>query len=164
LPRYLVGDSGLQLNGKQLARQGPLVLYQAIQPASLQQSVEGVYSDGWMGNDASYTRYRATGHGRAMVSLSRELSTSETVPSAVTIEIGPLVLDKNGTPRIGRPMVIRRWTINPGARRVFSIPAPKPPFRVNVHIEKTYSAAGFGGGDQRQLGAQVGFSFKQANE
>jgi hypothetical protein len=159
LPRYLVGESGLELAGKRLAGQGPLVLYRAIQPVSLRQSLEGVYSDGWMGGDASYTRYRGTGHGRAVVILSREFFTPETVPSSVRIDVGPLVLGKDGMPRVGRPAVTRSWTIDPGARRRFSIPAPKPPFRVSVHIEKTFSAAGFGGGDPRKLGALVAFGF-----
>jgi hypothetical protein len=160
LPRHVVGEAGLELAGKPLARQGPLVLYQVIEPVTLRQSVEGVYSDGWMGSDALYTRYTGTRRGRAIVALSREFYTPETMPSAVRIDVGPLVLGKDGMPRVGRPTVTRRWTIEPGARRRFSIRAPKPPFRVSVHIENTFPAAGFGGSDPRQLGAQVDFGFK----
>ena len=91
LPRHVVGDAGLEIAGKPLARQGPLVLHRATAPLSLRQRVEGVYIDGWMGAEASFTRYAGSAGGNAVVTLSREFHTAETVPSPVRIDIGPLV-------------------------------------------------------------------------
>jgi hypothetical protein len=160
LPRYLVAPVGLDVAGVALAGQGPLLLYRAIQPVSLRQSVDGVHSDLWMGNDATYTRYYGPGPGQATVELSREFFTAESVPSAVRITAGPLVLDKNGMPQVGRPEIRRRWTLRNGDRRVFVLPARKLPFRVSVHIEPTFPAAGFGSGDGRQVSARVQFGFR----
>jgi len=160
LPRYLVADAGLDIAGSALARQGPLVLYRAAQPVSLRESVDGVYSDLWMGTDAGYTRYSGPGPGEATVELSREFYTAEAVPSAVRITAGPLVLDRHGRPRVGRPEIRRRSILSPGEREVFVIPATDVPFRVLVHIEPTFSAAGFGAGDERQLSARVRFGFR----
>jgi hypothetical protein len=160
LPRYLVAPVGLDLAGSAIARQGPLVLYRAVRPVSLLQSVEGVHSDLWMGTDATYTRYYGPGPGEAIVELSREFYTAEAAPSAVRITAGPLVADTRGVPRVGQLQIRRRWTLHNGDRKVFVIPARKVPFRVSVHIEPTFSAAGFGAGDERQISARVRFGFR----
>jgi hypothetical protein len=160
VPRHLVASPGLELAGSALARQGSLTLYRTDEPASLLQSVDGVYSDGWMGSDASYTRYVGPGPGEVAVKLSREFYTAETVPSAVHITAGPLVRGADGTPRIGRPEVTRRAVLDRGDGKTFVLPARSLPFHVSVHIEPTFSAEGFGAGDPRQLGAQVQFGFR----
>lgn len=159
VPRHLVASQGLELAGSALARQGSLTLYRTAEPASLLQSVEGVYGDGWMGSDASYTRYVGPGPGEVTVKLSREFYTAETVPSAVQITSGPLVSDAGGTPQIGRPEVTRRAVLDRSDKKTFIIPARSLPFHVSVHIEPTFSAKGFGAGDLRHLGAQVQFVF-----
>ncbi len=160
LPRYLVAHVGLDFAGSALARQDPLVLYRTIQPASLLQSVEGVDSDLWMGTDATYTRYYGPGPGHAIVELSREIYTAESVPSTIRIAAGPLVRDASGVPRIGRPVTRRRSILRNGGRKVFVLPARSVPFRVSVHIEPTFSAAAFGLGDQREISAHARFGFR----
>jgi hypothetical protein len=159
LPRHLVAPVGRELAGSAVARQGPLVLYRTIEPASLLQSTEGVYSDRWMGSDAAYTRYYGPAPGQATVALSREHYTADAVPSQVRITAGPLVLDEDGKPGVGLPQISRRSILRPGERKVFTLPARAVPFRIDVHIEPTFSAAGFGGGDQRQISALVEFGF-----
>ena len=49
-------------------------------------------------------------------------------------------------------------------RKTFAIPARRFPFRVTVHIEPTFSAAGFGTGDDRELGALVDFGFRPTSQ
>lgn len=158
LPRHVVAPAGLDIAGSALARQGNLVLYRALQPVSLLQSVEGVYSDGWMGTDATYTRYDGT--GEATVALSREFYTADAVPSLLRITAGPLDLDDDARPGTGGQATRRRVILRPGSQEVFGFPARDLPFRIHVHIEPTFSAAGFGGGDQRQISAQVRFGFR----
>jgi hypothetical protein len=159
LPRYLVAPVGRDPTGSAVRRQGPLVLYRTIDPVSLLQLTEGVYSDRWMGRDATYSRYYGPAPGQATVALSREHFTADAVPSQVTITAGPLVLDKDGKPSVGHPQIRRRSMLRPGERKVFTLPARTTPFRISVHIEPTFSAAGFGGGDQRQVSALVEFGF-----
>jgi hypothetical protein len=162
LPRYLVSQAGTDVAGSALARQGLFTLYRTIRPASLLQSSDGVYGDRWMGSDAAYTRYSGPGPGEAIVDLSREIHTATAVPSTVRITAGPLVIETDGAPRVGRPQITRRAVLAPGERMVLAIPARNLPFRLTVHIEPTFSAADFGRGDLRQLGAQVQFGFEPA--
>jgi hypothetical protein len=161
LPPYLVAPISLGIAGSAVARQGPLALYRAMEPASLLHSVEGVYSDRWMGADATFTRYSGPGAGEVVVELSREVFNSETVPSVVRITAGPLVHDAKGRPGVGRPRTTRRSVLRAGNRKVFAIPAGRFPFRVRVQIEPTFSAAAFGTGDSRELGALVDFGFRR---
>jgi hypothetical protein len=46
-------------------------------------------------------------------------------------------------------------------RRVLtiSVRAPRPPFRVEVHVDATFTPARFGLGDARALGGQLVFAF-----
>jgi hypothetical protein len=153
LPSYLVTPASLQIAGATVARQGTLALHRATEPASLLHVVEGVYSDRWMGADATFTRYSGPGSGEVVVNLSREFFTSETVPSVVRITAG--------TPGVGRPRVTSRSVLRAGERKVFTIPVRRYPFRVSVHIEPTFSAKGFETGDPRELGALVEFGFRR---
>ena len=45
------------------------------------------------------------------------------------------------------------------------MPTPRPPFRVEVTIDPTFSPADYQGqSDQRQLGASVGYRFYQRGD
>jgi hypothetical protein len=46
-----------------------------------------------------------------------------------------------------------------GERARFVLRTPPPPFRVEVTVSPTFSPSDFGFVDQRDLGAQVAFSF-----
>ena len=145
LPQHLVGPADLELAGSRLAGQGPLALHRVGRDPTLLDSVEGVYADRWMGAEASYTRYVGP-PGEAVVELSREFFTPETVPSVVTITAAP--------------GVTRRDVLGPGERKAFVFPARRFPLSLRVEIRPTFSASGFGGGDERDLGARVEFSFR----
>jgi hypothetical protein len=85
------------------------------------------------------------------VTLSREDWTGPDVPSTVTVGVRSLVGD--GTGGVSRSLVLHRLQ-----RKTLVLPAPARPFRVEVHVQPTYSPAQFGFGDTRQLGAQISFS------
>jgi hypothetical protein len=53
----------------------------------------------------------------------------------------------------------RRWVVHSGKYRVFTLPTPRPPFRVEVQVNPPFSPSDYGQNDSRQLGAQVLFSF-----
>ena len=162
LPRDLVGPADLQLAGARLGGQGALALHRVVQPPTLLHSAEGVYADRWMGADASYTRYYGPAPGAITVDLSRQIYPADAVPSTVELSAGPLVVADDGSKSVGGPRVTRRAVLRPGEQRLFSIPARELPMQLTVHIEPTFPALAFGGGDERQLGAQVQFGFRPA--
>ena len=61
-------------------------------------------------------------------------------------------------PAIGTVRQVLRWKIHAGKTRVFYVPAD-PPTRVELTVDPTFSPYDYGGGDRRQLGAQVAYSF-----
>ena len=72
--RYAVAPRSMQLAGTLLADTPRLALYRVQQPLRAFALLEGVYADGWMVNEASFTRY-ATGAERPevlRVRVSRE--------------------------------------------------------------------------------------------
>ncbi len=164
---YVVVQRGTAVHGELLAQGGPeltipLSLYRVIPPLRIEHATDGIYTDGWMSADATYSRYAAPAGGGTMeISLSRTAWTGPDVPGRTRIRLGRLTSDAAGVPKLV-DVTTTRWTIHSGAARTFQLPAPPPPFRVEVHIEPTFSPAEFGFGDTRQLGAQVGFTYVPA--
>ncbi|MGE5273842.1 MAG: hypothetical protein ACM3QU_08815 [Verrucomicrobiota bacterium] len=79
-------------------------------------------------------------------------------PGRVTIKAGPLVRGTDKQPALGSVSQMLRWTVHSGKTRVFYVRAV-PPTRVELTVSPTFSPHDFGGGDRRQLGAQVSYSF-----
>jgi hypothetical protein len=154
--RYAVAPASVQLAGKLLARTPRLALYRVEQPVRFATLLAGVYADGWMVNDAAFTHYATStgGPGRLRVRISREAWDGPSVPGRVTLRVGPLGL-RDGQPAIGSVTASRTWTVRTGTGRTFVLPAPQPPFRLEIHTASTFSPADFGSLDTRQLGAQV---------
>jgi hypothetical protein len=161
---HVVVQRGTAVFGELVAEGGtvlsiPLALYRVIPPLRLETATDGIHADGWMGSDASYTRYAVPDEGGSVdIGLSRAAWTGPDVPGRVRIRIGRLVPDADGVPRLV-PRETVRWTIHSGDQRVFRLAAPSPPFRVEVHVEPTFSPSEFGQPDPRQLGAQVTFTY-----
>lgn len=157
--RFAVAPTSMQLAGSLLARTQRLALYRVDQPIQVVNYLEGVYADGWMVNDASFTRYAnsAAGPGRLVVRISRESWNGPSVPAPVTLRIGPLV-SRDGVPAIGSVTSSRTWTVRSGVGRTFVLPTPKPPYRLEIHTGSTFSPSDFGRPDTRLLGAHVELS------
>jgi hypothetical protein len=150
---FVVTSPTVGLAGRVVRRQAPLVAYRTSGEVKLASASEGVYADGWTGSDASYTGYVAPPRDRAlMVSVSRSGWTGTDVPGRVVIRVGTLAADGR-QPRLGRVLARRTMTIHAGASRVFRFAPPPGPYRVELHVEPTFSPVDFGGSDPRQLGA-----------
>ena len=147
--RYVVVESDVKLAGKMVAQHGRLALYRLHTPIRLVNSTSGIYGDGWMGADASYTRYAADPPSTIRVSLSRSAWSGPDVPGHVKITVM-----RAGS---SQPFATRRWVVHSSRRKRFVLPTPAGSYTVLVHIAPTFSPAQFGEPDTRQLGAQVEF-------
>ena len=72
----------------------------------------------------------------------------------MTINIGPLA-NLDGQPGISPVTSSRTWTVRSGTARSFTLPTPNAPYRLEIHVNPTFSPANYGQPDIRQLGAQV---------
>jgi hypothetical protein len=153
--RYVVAPTSVQLAGTRLAQVGRLSLYRVQPPLRLAKLLGGVYADGWMGADAALTQYATPARrGRLSIRISRQGWRATSPPGKVIIKMGPLGT-RAGEPTIGKVTSSRTWTVRNGTVRLFVLPTPKSPYRLEIHIDPTFSPADFGQADTRQLGAQV---------
>jgi hypothetical protein len=155
-PTHVVAENGLDLAGTELAAEGPLALYRVSSPVSLASTRDGIYADGWTSGEVAVTQYRTSRGraGRARLGISRTGWTGPDVPGMVTIRIGPV----EGSGVAGRT-TSRTLVIHSSESRVVTLPTPKPPFRIEVSVDPTFSPAAFGFSDSRQLGIQFDYKF-----
>jgi hypothetical protein len=153
--RYMVVPANVQLAGRLLAEQGRLALYRIESPTRLSTLLGGVYADGWMGSDAALTHYaQPSPTMRLRIHVSRERWRRPSAPGQVRIKLG-LLGAPNGQPTIRSVTALKTFTIRSGAARSFTLPTPKSPFRLEIHVAPTFSPADYGEADARELGAQV---------
>jgi hypothetical protein len=153
-PDHVVAERGLSIAGTPLDAEGPLVLYRVAPPLSLSTASDGLYADGWTGPRAQIVQYRTPGQraGRTTVSVSRTGWSGVDVPGNVTVTVSRL----EAGARIDRKRVV----IHAGETHNLTLRTPKPPFRVEVTVDPTFSPADFGQGDARDLGVQLSYSFE----
>lgn len=157
--RYVVAASSVELIGRRLAQQGPLALYRVEPPMRLASLVGGIFPDSWMGSLAALTHYATpTRPGRLSIRVSREGWGGPSPPGNVTIKLGPLT-SQNGHPAVGSPAATRTFTVRSRTGRSFVLPTPASPYRLEIHVDPTFSPADYGQPDPRQLGAQVSLRF-----
>jgi hypothetical protein len=152
---YVVSEQTYRLAGRVVALRPPFALYRTPGVVRVAESTAGVYGDGWMGADSSFTRFTSGPRGRVGVVISRDAWRGTDVPGHVSIVVAP----RSGA-TLGKPFSKRTWVVHSGKTRRFSLPAPTRPFVVSVHVAPTFSPSQFGQPDTRQLGAQVSFSFE----
>jgi hypothetical protein len=159
---YAIANRSLPFAGRRVAVGGPaddpLALYKVGRSLRVGEITSGIYGDGWMGEDASYTRYVAPRRvpGRLTVTVGRQSWGGPDVPGRVEISVGRPAADGPGLARV---LARRRWTLHRLEQRSFTFETPPPPMRAIVHVEPTFSPSQFGQADTRQLGAVVTFSF-----
>ncbi len=130
-------------------------------PLRLVSAPVGIFSDGWTGDRSSYSQFSTPGGraGYAVVRVSRGGWRGPDKPGAVTIRVGRLIRGPDKQPAMGEVTAVRRWVVHSGSTRVFLVPTPPPPIRVEVEIAPTFSPADYGYSDRRELGAQVSYGF-----
>ena len=153
-PDYVVSD--IPIAGETVASGNQLTLYRVAPPLRLVSRKQGIYPDGWMGGSAAVTQYSTPGNrpGFIRVSLSRTAWHGTDVPGRVIIRVRRVGVAP------GHLFAERRWTIHSGSKGEFRLPTPRPPFRVEITVDPTFSPADFAFADTRQLGAQVDFSLE----
>jgi hypothetical protein len=168
---YIVAEPGIDIVGSIVATHlhkagGGLArwtVYRVAEPLRLASAITGRFADGWSGpNDTSYTRYSTAG-GRAgtlrvLVSW-REWAGPNT--ANVTVEMGTLIIGSDKQPAIGKVTEVRRLKLHAKSEKTFTLHAPGPQFRVEVHVSPKFMPAQYvsGSGDRRELGAQVQYTF-----
>jgi hypothetical protein len=150
----VVTSPGLRLVGQTLASRPPLVAYRIRAPLRLSSAITGVYSDGWTGAHATYTQFEAPLQGSSLfVDVSRSNWKGPDVPGAVKVRVSTLAANDGRYARTDRAFATRTWVIHSGIARSFRFRAPQRPFRVDLHVNPTFSPADFGYQDSRSVGA-----------
>jgi hypothetical protein len=160
---YAIADLDLPFAGRRVAVGGPtnepLALYRVGRSLRVGELTEGIYGDGWMGEEASFTKYVARRRvpSRLSVTVGRQGWVGPDVPGHVTLSVGRPAAAGPGLERV---LAKRSWTLHRLEQRSFTFRTPAPPIRAVIHIDPTFSPSQFGLPDPRQLGAQVSFSLR----
>lgn len=165
--KYVLADGGIEVLGTIVARPpsrggapGGVRLYEIDYPVRLRRAVDGMFADGWTGESASYSQYStpAGKPGWVVVDVSRG---DWDLTGTVRIVVGKIVIGPDFNARLGEVTATRTGTFGPRPGRRFVIPAPTPPFRVEVRVTPTFKPNELDPrtGDRRALGALVAFSF-----
>jgi hypothetical protein len=169
--RYVVAEPGVDVVGELVVQQGAWRLVRIDGPLRLAQAVTGITADGWASARsreepafAAHSQFSTPGErpGTMEVVVSRAAASEATPPSTVTVRIGPLAVGDDSQPALGSISTAEEWTVEGPGQRVFELPTPPPPFRVEVVIDPPFMPFEVdprASSDQRWLGAQVGFRF-----
>ena len=156
--------NGVEVVGERVGEpQGGMTLFRTTPPVRFRYAQNGVATDGWMGEHATYSQYapdEGVSRGFARIALSRQGACGANIPTAnVVVKVGTVVV-KEKQPALGRVNRVVRRKLPPCALEYVVVPATVP-FHVDVSVSPTFVPAEVdsSSGDVRKLGAQVGFSF-----
>lgn len=117
----------------------------------------GLYPDGWSGeHDSQYFRFSGGRGGLLRIVVSRRNSNGRSDPSPVHVIVSGLVIDTHAYPEAGKITKELTKTIDSGQTLTFSVQAPADRFVVRVVVDKKFVP---GNGDERELGAQISYTF-----
>ena len=165
---YVVATDGINLVGTVVARKPGLTLKRIDHhPWALHQALYGVSNDAWIqaanAQDIALGRFAYFGPERSAGTLTVQIGragfNASTAPGThIVLEVGPLELDEQRSPHIARAQLVDRFKLLNGRTRTFHVKVT-PPFAVQVTSFPTVHPRDYGIGDDRHLGAQVGFAF-----
>lgn len=167
--KYVLADNGISVVGTVVAHPrfgsvgSPLRLFRIDYPVRLTNSVQGLYSDGWSGTaPAAYNGFRTPGSRpqRLEVVVAR---TGGGPATTAIVRIGRLVLDPDTSPELGAIERVRRCSLPPGGSCGVTLLTPRPPYRVEVSVAKTFVPHDLDSrnSDNRELGAQISFTVRR---
>jgi hypothetical protein len=166
--QYVVSPTGINIVGPTVASKRGVVLRRIdSHPWMIQETLYKVTNDGWISaykpTETAFGRFAYFGPERAPgtvhVTVGRAGFCPDSAPSAhVTVQIGPAALDEQHAPYVARAQKTERFTLPNCTSRSISVTAT-PPVAVQVSAFPTFVPRHYGIGDDRNLGAQVGFSF-----
>lgn len=162
---YVLAMPGVDVAGRRVGNPvGGNSLFELEGGLRLRTAQTGVYPDGWMGAEASYSLYDvppgASGH--VEVVLSREAWCGKDVRGAIRIRVGTVGISRSDQPTIARVTARDEGVIHSCQVKSFVLPTPPRPWRIEVSIDPTFSPSEIDPslGDARRLGARVTFSHK----
>ncbi len=167
---FVLAENSIDLVGKVIDAKGGWRLFRIEHPLRLRSSQSGIYSDGWLGSQheadvvsAAYNRFETPGNRAStmIVTISKKGFCGPNVPGKVLIQVGPLALGQQGNGVLQRVTQERRWVVNSCDERTFTIPAPPPPFHLEVSIDGTFVPHDLDPSltERRHLGAMVGITW-----
>jgi hypothetical protein len=168
---FVLAENSIDLVGDIVDAKGGWRLYRIERPLRLRSSQSGIYSDGWVGSQhpadvvsAGYNRFETPGNlpSTLLVTVSKKGFCGKNVPGKVLIQVGPLALGQQGNGVIQRVTQERRWVVNSCQEKTFTIPAPPPPFHVEVTIDGTFVPHDLDPSlsERRRLGAKVAIAWR----
>ena len=165
---YVVAANGVDLIGPVVDRRPGLTLFRIAQhPWRLHQASYGVSDDGWISGTTdvpsatgTYAYFGPeTATGTVHVSVGRSGFCSHEAPNAhVVVRVGPLALNEQRAPTVAHATRVEHFTLPNCTTRELAVRIA-PPLAVQVTASPTVQPTRYGGSDNRELGAQVGFSF-----
>ncbi len=162
---YVLALNGVELQAPIVDQRGRDILYRIDGgPIKLRSAVTGLYSDGWMADKASYTRYDVSrdGPGFAVVKLGRVAWCGGDVPGKATVRIGPVTIGPDKQPALERVIASDTKVLHQCTDKVILLAAPNEPWRVEITVDPTFSPHDIvpTHSDRRQLGAVVDVGFQ----
>jgi hypothetical protein len=116
----------------------------------------GIYPDGWTGvGDSHYFRFSGGRGGKVRVVVSRALA-GTSPESPIHVIMSRLRIDSHAYPEAAHITQHIDSTIKGGQTRVFWLRAPADRFVAQVVVDQKFVP---GNGDERELGAQVSYTF-----
>lgn len=139
---YALAVNGVQIAAPVVTTVGGAVLYRlGGKPVRLTETTTGIFRDGWMAKEATYTRYDVARDRPSFlrVALSREAWCSDKdVPANATVKIGPVGVNEKDQPAIVRVTDRGRARVTACSAPVVVLRVPRQPWRVEISMDKTF--------------------------
>ena len=159
---YAIAVNGVQIAAPEVTRVGGAVLYRLEgEPVRLTETTAGISPDGWMGAEATYTRYDVDpAIGTVKVTFSRQGACFPQLQETdVSVRIGPVAVGRDDQPTIARVTSQARGALPACGVLPLVVPVPSGSWRVEARVAETFvpNELDPNQGDRRELGAVVSF-------